>query len=95
MSVPVEPDSLCQMVETMLDGCETKLLAMSKVATPNHAVLPDNGPDSSGCVPDILNESVPLVLCGMMLGILVLLHGVRQAWYAWGGEGAYAFPFDK
>jgi hypothetical protein len=36
-----------------------------------------------------------LIACGVLLSVLVILHIARQAWYLWGGEGAYAFPFDK
>jgi hypothetical protein len=37
----------------------------------------------------------PLIISGVLLSLFTILHVCRQAWYLWGGEGAFAFPFDR
>jgi hypothetical protein len=95
MSVPAPSSGSCIMMETLLAVCERELLEANKVANPICTDLPASEADPAGCKSQSPDSSVALFVSGVILGLLVILHGVRQAWYAWGGEGAYAFPFDK
>ncbi len=82
-------------MEKTLSLCETRLLAVGNGAVPIRVVSPCTvDPLSKPDYADSLKLSLPLVACGLMLGILTSLPVVRQAWYAWGGEGTFAFPFD-
>ncbi len=94
MSVPARVDGSCSGLESALEYCEAKLLAVGNNAisqsTPYSVTVP---------LPELPSYSFPqgsaLLVCGVLLGILLILHMIRQAWYIWGGEGAFAFPFDK
>jgi hypothetical protein len=93
MAVPVDPVTACQAVEKALLVCEDQFLAARAMLRPiQPTTLPPEGPlEDSGasCVP------VDIIVCSVLLGALVMLHIIRQAWYLWGGEGAFAFPFDR
>ncbi len=95
MSVPVESGDTCVGVEAALIGCEARLLAVTRSVVPTSTGLPVNLVCGAGLEDPNASGLPPLVACGVLLSLLVILHVVRQAWYAWGGEGAYAFPFDK
>jgi hypothetical protein len=96
MSVPTDPVSPCAVVESELSACEARLAAMGNAVIPVWTTSPASVTSSldSGSA-DVAEPPVILIGCYLMLGILTLLHVARQAWYAWGGEGAYAFPYDK
>jgi hypothetical protein len=95
MSVPVESGGTCVGVEAALIGCEARLLAVTRSVVATSTGLPVNLVCGAGLEDTNARDLPPLVACGVLLSLLVVLHVVRQAWYAWGGEGAYAFPFDK
>jgi hypothetical protein len=95
MSVPASVGSPCSEVESALEYCEAKLLTVggiisSSQSTPYLVISP-----SPGLKPEFPSQLLPLVMCGVLLGMLAILHVARQAWYIWGGEGAFAFPFDR
>ncbi len=93
MAVPVDPVTACQVVEKALSVCENQLSAARAMLRPiQSTTLPPEGPlEDSGAsyVP------VDIIVCSVLLGALMMLHIIRQAWYLWGGEGAFAFPFDR
>ncbi len=95
MAVPVDPVDMCQIVEETLSVCEGQLAVARATIDPmlSTTLSPadplTNGDPVSGDVP------VDIVICSLMLGAIMMLHIIRQAWYLWGGEGAFAFPFDK
>ncbi len=95
MAVPPDRVDTCAEIITSLSLCETSLSVAKSGLSPcwttglpttlNLPVSPYPGN----------SEPASLIACGILLGVFVALHLVRQAWYAWGGEGAYAFPYDK
>lgn len=95
MAVPLSPVDSCQDVEIALSTCEGQLLT---VRTEGYTIRSTSVPIVDRLVGSgtVNNDEVPgLIACGLLLSVLTLLHIARQAWYAWGGEGAFAFPFDK
>ncbi len=95
MSVPSIAGDLCEGLEAALVYCEAKLLAKGNSISsplPVPSIMPGLLP---GFEPEFPSQMHTLIACGVLLGVLVILHIARQAWYLWGGEGAYAFPFDK
>jgi hypothetical protein len=93
MAVPEDKTDNCLLVETDLRICEQALMVAQNAADPG-CIPPAHGVDFSSD-PAYLPAPAWLISCGLVLGVLVSLHIARQAWYAWGGEGAFAFPFDK
>jgi hypothetical protein len=93
MAVPVGPVTACQVVEKALSMCEDQLLAARAVLSPVQPTArpPKDQLEGSGAS----DVPVDIVACSILLGALLMLHIVRQAWYLWGGEGAFAFPFDR
>jgi hypothetical protein len=60
-------------------------------STPGQIVKNTGVPDpSSNSVSDTL-----VMVLGIIMSCQVILHMIRQSWYIWGGDGAYAFPYDK
>jgi hypothetical protein len=95
MAVPIDPVTVCQVVEKALSECEDQLLTARAMIMPiQSATLPPEGPRMSV---DSGASDMPadVIACSLLLGALMMLHIVRQAWYLWGGEGAFAFPFDR
>ncbi len=89
--MPTNVVSPCSEVESALEYCEAKLLTVGSIisssqSTPYLVIAPP---------PELPSQFLPLVMCGVLLGMLAVLHVARQAWYIWGGEGAFAFPFDR
>jgi hypothetical protein len=95
MAVPSDRVGLCAEVITSLSLCEARLSVAENGLSPCWTTV----------LPSMLNlpvspypgnsEPASLIACGLLLAVFVALHIVRQAWYVWGGEGAYAFPYDK
>jgi hypothetical protein len=95
MAVPLSPVDSCRDVEIALSTCEGQLLT---VRTEGYTIRSTSVPIVDRLVGSgtVNNDEVPgLIACGLLLSVLTLLHIARQAWYAWGGEDAFAFPFDK
>ncbi len=95
MSVPSGSDELCRAVESTLASCQAELTAVrSTLSSPT-----TTSPSCIDWLPDLSTGEVgdlgPLIACGVLLVLLLGLHVCRQAWYLWGGEGAFAFPFDR
>jgi hypothetical protein len=95
MAVPVDPVEVCQSIELALSMCEDQLAVARSMSKPIGST--PNSPE--GMLPyldPVVNEVTSAVIAsGLLLGAFVMLHIIRQAWYLWGGEGAFAFPFDK
>jgi hypothetical protein len=95
MAVPVDPVEVCQSIELALSMCEDQLAVARSMSKPIGSTT--NSPE--GMLPyldPVVNEVTSAVIAsGLLLGAFVMLHIIRQAWYLWGGEGAFAFPFDK
>jgi hypothetical protein len=95
MAVPVDPVTVCQIVEQALSVCEDQLSAARTTVRP---IQPTTlTPEDPLVNVDARTNDVPvdIIVCSLLLGALMMLHLIRQAWYLWGGEGAFAFPFDK
>jgi hypothetical protein len=95
MAVPVDSVTVCQVVERALSVCEAQLSAGGTMISPTQSttLTPE---DLLGSVDSKANETpVDIIVCSLLLGALTMLHFIRQAWYLWGGEGAFAFPFDR
>ncbi len=85
----------CRAVGFALASCEARLLIAGST-TESIITTPSPCADwLSGVDFRIDKNLVPFVVCVGLLVFFVALHLIRQAWYLWGGEGAYAFPFDK
>jgi hypothetical protein len=95
MSVPVDPVNPCISVEADLFVCQARLTAAGSAVIPVWSTSPTSVTRLPEPVPTGQSELLmALIGCSVVLGMLVFLHVARQAWYIWGGEGAYAFP-DK
>jgi hypothetical protein len=78
-----------------LANCEARLLIAGSTAGPiitTPSLCADWLVEANSRVD---RTQIPFVVCVGLLVFFVALHLIRQAWYLWGGEGAYAFPFDK
>jgi hypothetical protein len=95
MAVPVDPVSLCESVATALSVCEDQLsVARSMVKPTGSMTVSPDGP-LLDVTPIVMEVTSAIVAWGLPLGAFLVLHIVRQAWYIWGGEGAFAFPLDR
>jgi hypothetical protein len=95
MAVPSDRVDSCDRIVTSLSLCEARLSVAEKGLSPCWTTGLPNLPSLPVSPYPGSSEPASLIACGLLLGVLVALHIVRQAWYAWGGEGAYAFPYDK
>jgi hypothetical protein len=96
MSVPVDPLNPCISVEADLFVCQARLAAAGSAVIPVWTTSPSSVTRLPEPVPtDQSKLLMALIGCSVLMGMLVFLHIARQAWYIWGGEGAYAFPYDK
>jgi hypothetical protein len=96
MSVPADSSVSCSDVESALLICQSNLVAARRTASLGCPISPISADSSPALfLGDQSEDAVPLIICGLLLCLLFVLHVARQAWYAWGGEGAFAFPFDK
>jgi hypothetical protein len=95
MAVPVDPVAMCQIVEEALSVCEGQLAAARATIKPMLSTTLSPADPLDDGDPVVSDVPVDIIMCSLMLGALMMLHIIRQAWYLWGGEGAFAFPFDK
>jgi hypothetical protein len=95
MSVPSGSDELCSAVEAALASCEADLVAVDSTLRPLTTTSLPCAEWLSGVVTGGATDLGPLIISGVLLALFTILHICRQAWYLWGGEGAFAFPFDR
>ncbi len=95
MAVPVDPVSLCETVATALSLCEDQLSVTRAMVTPTGSTTLSPDGTLLDVAPIVIEVTSAVVACGLPLSVFLVLHIVRQAWYIWGGEGAFAFPLDR
>jgi hypothetical protein len=95
MAVPVDPVATCQIVEEALSVCEDRLSVARAMISPILSTTFSPAGSLDDVDPVTKDVPVDIIVCSLMLGALMMLHIIRQAWYLWGGENAFAFPFDR